>query len=78
MANRKRISSKEKDFCELIVEGLSPPEAARKAFGWKCESYSKENVKAYNLAKTVRVRNEIERLRSHKNKEAEVETLVNH
>jgi hypothetical protein len=76
MAHIKRISPKEKEFAHLIVEGLSPPESARKTFGWKCESYSKENVKAYNLAKTKRVKDEIEKLRARKLKEAEVQNIL--
>jgi len=41
-------------------------EAARIAFGWRCEPSSKENMKARNLARTPRIKAEIERLREQK------------
>jgi hypothetical protein len=74
--NRKRISFREKEFAHLIVNGNTATDAARKAFGWKCEPYSKETQKAYNLGKTKRVRDEIDRLRAHKAKEAQGERIV--
>ncbi len=73
MANRKRISAKEKAFAWLVADGLSPQHAAIKVFGWKCETYSTETTKAYNLAKTVRVKDEIESKRFQLKNEADVE-----
>lgn len=75
-APHKKISAKEKEFAHLIVNGNSPVESARKAFGWKCESYSKESVKAYNLAKTLRIKHEIEKLRAHQEKESKAAHVV--
>jgi len=73
---KKALNNAEKTFAHLIAAGLAPQDAARKAFGWKCDSYSKESVRAYNLVKTVRVREEIERLRTQKDAEAEIETAL--
>ncbi len=73
---KKSLGQAEKVFAHMIAEGLAPQDAARKAFGWKCEAYSKESVRAYNLVKTVRVREEIERLRTQKETEANIETAL--
>ena len=72
----KKISIAEKAFAKYITMGHSPASAARKAFGWECQTYSKETSKAYNLAKTKRVKEEIEALRGQKKREAEAETIV--
>lgn len=54
---KKRISNKEKEFAELMLEtGLGPIEAARKVFGWRCEPGSSEALKAINLKKAPRIK----------------------
>jgi len=51
-------------FAKLIADtGMGGVEAARIAFGWRCEPNSKENQKARNLARQPRIAAEIERLR---------------
>ena len=72
----KKISISEKAFAKYITMGHSPASAARKAFGWECQTYSKETSKAYNLAKTKRIKAEIEDIRGQKKREAEAETIV--
>lgn len=76
MGKLKKVSPSEKKFAWLIVNGLSPVEAAKRAFKWKCESYSKENIKAYNLAKTPRIKKEIEDRRHQLEIEAEVQNRL--
>ena len=73
---KKKLTQAEKAFALLIAEGLSPQNAAKKAFAWKCEPYSKESVRSYNLAKSVRIKEEIDRLRNQKEDEATVEHLL--
>lgn len=76
---KKKITPTEKKFSWLIVDGSSPVQAARAVFGWKCEPYSHESRKAYNLTKTERVRNEIEARRKQLEKEAEASaTIISH
>ncbi|MFQ6010880.1 MAG: LAGLIDADG family homing endonuclease [Nitrososphaerales archaeon] len=75
-SRRKQISPKERKFAWLIAEGLSPRDAAVKAFGWKCETYSEETTKAYNLAKTQRVKDEVAKIRKQLKAEADAETTL--
>ena len=61
---RKRISPKEAHFAKLIADtGMGGVEAARIAFGWRCEPNSKENQKARDLARAPRIKERIKQLR---------------
>lgn len=53
---RKRITAKERDFADLMVDGKGPLEAARKIFGWRCEPHSAETRKAINLKNSARIK----------------------
>lgn len=60
---KKRITPREKHFAKLMYDtGMGGVEAARIAFGWRCEPGSKENDKARNLARAPRIKEEIKRL----------------
>lgn len=63
---RKRLSLKDKEFCRLIAEaGLGPIEAARKAYGWRCESPGDYDYEAaLNLAKSNAMQKEIAKIRA--------------
>lgn len=61
--HRKRIAPKERHFAKLMADrGMGGVEAARIAFGWRCEPGSAENDKARNLARSPRIKEEIARL----------------
>jgi hypothetical protein len=61
---KKRITPREKHFAKLIADlHMGGVEAARIALGWACEPGSKENDKARNLARTPRIKAEVDRLR---------------
>ena len=68
---KKRLSPKEKLFSHLLAEGMSGTNAARKAFGWRCESGTKEAQKARDLARSPRVKREIDKYGEQRLKEAE-------
>jgi hypothetical protein len=73
---KKIISKKEKEFAKLIANGLKPVEAARKAFKWKCEPNSAQNMKAKDLAREPRIEKEVKRIQDEELKKAVVEGLV--
>ncbi len=57
MRPQKRITKKEKEWADLIIEsGMGSIEAARKVFKWKCEPRSSESKRAINLKKTPRLK----------------------
>jgi hypothetical protein len=73
---KKEISEREREFARVIAEaGLGPTEAARKVFGWRCED-PKEQMKAKDLARHPRVKNEINRIKEQLKKEAEAEQFL--
>lgn len=56
----KKISSREKKFADLIIDsGLGAIQAARQAFGWKCEPGTKQARDAIELRRSTRVKNYI-------------------
>jgi hypothetical protein len=62
---RKKLAPRDQHFCKLIAEtGMGAVEAARLAFGWRCEPGSKENQKARNFARQPRFKKVIEELRA--------------
>lgn len=64
---RRRISPQEVHFAKLMAEnGMGGIEAARVAFAWRCEPNSKEAMRAKDLARSARVKDEIKRLQSKK------------
>lgn len=61
---KKPIAPRERHFAKLMADtGMGGVEAARIAFGWRCEPGSKENDKARNLARTPRIKAEVQRLK---------------
>lgn len=59
----KQISPKEQHYAKLMADtGMGGIEAARIAFGWLCETGSKQAEKAKNLARAPRIKAEIDRL----------------
>lgn len=64
---RKALSPREQHYAKLMADtGMGGIEAARIAFGWRCEPNSKEWMKAHNLSKSRRVREEVERIKARK------------
>ncbi len=60
----KPLSPREHHFVKLMAHnGMGSIEAARIAFGWRCEPESAESQKAKDFARTKRVKAELERLR---------------
>lgn len=74
---RKNITPREAKFAEYIaVSGLGAVEAARKAFGWRCEPGTKENQRARDYARKPRVKDKIDELRRQHQAEAEAQEIV--
>lgn len=62
--HKKKIAPKERHFAKLMADNhMGGVEAARIAFGWRCEEGSKENDKARNLARAPRIKAEIETIK---------------
>lgn len=78
MGRRPSILTAEEDvFCKLIaVSGLGSIEAARKAFGWRCEPNTKETQRARDLARAKRVKERIKELEATSLKQAEAKEIV--
>ncbi len=73
---RKQISPKEKEFCRLIVEHqLGSIEAARKAFGWRCEPGSRQARAAITLKGSPRCKAYIAELEEQTVRETEAHKL---
>lgn len=72
----KALTRQEQVFAYLRSENVGSITAARKAFGWRCESKSREAQRAKDLAKTKRIKRRVEELQSQHTKEAEAEGLV--
>lgn len=71
MANNKKVcNDTEKRYAYLLNEGHSYIEAARIAFGWKCEPHSKEREKAKNLRVSRRIVAERKKIKEHDDLEA--------
>ena len=75
---RKRLSLKDKEFCRLMAEaGLGAVEAARKAYGWRCESPDDYDYQAaLNLAKSKAFQDEITRIKARAVKLEEAKNIV--
>lgn len=74
---RKHITTKEKLFADYIVDhGLGSIEAARKAFGWRCEPGSAESRKAVSLKRSPRIKQYIEKKQEVLVREAEASEIV--
>lgn len=59
----KPLSPREHHFVKLMADnGMGSIEAARIAFGWRCEPESAESMKARDLARSRRVKAELDRL----------------
>ena len=76
MAKVKLITPKEKKFARALFEGTGPVEAARSVLKWKCEVGSKEYQQARDLARSPRVKAEIEALKSQDQKQAAARSVV--
>lgn len=64
IGRKKRITPREMHFAKLIADQeMGGVEAARIAFGWRCEPNSPENQKARKLAISKRIKEEVQRLR---------------
>ena len=65
---RKPITPREMHFAKLMADNktMGGVEAARIAFGWRAEEGSRENQKARNLARSSRIKTEIDRLQKKK------------
>jgi len=69
---RKLLSPREHHFAKLIADnGMGGIQAARIAFGWRCEPGSDESQKAKDLARSARVKTEVERFQAQSVKEEE-------
>jgi len=73
---KKRITKAEKHFARLVAEGLKPVQAAQKAFNWKCEPLSAENMKAKDLARTPRIKKEIQEIQAKALEQAAIQTVA--
>ncbi len=76
MGKVKKITSREKKFAAQVFDGYKPIEAARKVFGWKCEPYTKEAQKAKDLARTLRIRKELKKLKEDTSKLIQAENIL--
>ena len=73
---KKKISRQEKQFVEHIVfNNLGSIEAARKAFGWRCEPGSSEARRAITLKKSTRVQKYIQECEEKVIRETEAHKL---
>ncbi len=72
----KTTTKLENRFAEYLAQGFSAVEAARKAFGWKCERLTLEEKKARTLATSVRIKTEVARLKEKDNEEAVLTSMV--
>jgi hypothetical protein len=74
---RKRCSPKEVHFAKLMADtGMGGVEAARIAFGWRCEPGSKENQKARTLAITPRIKEKMEEFKARRSQEQAAKMAV--
>ena len=70
--NHKPLTPREQHFAKLMHDsGLGGVEAARIAFGWRCEPDSAENQKARDLARSPRLKAHMATLQGQRNKEQE-------
>src|SRR3990167_6612082 len=76
MAKIKEITAKEKKFAKALFEGCGPVEAGRSVFKWKCEIGTPEYQKVRDLARSPRVKKEIETLKSQDIKSAAARSIV--
>lgn len=61
-AKKKSLTEKEKEFARLLADRFSANDAARKVFGWKCERFTSEELKARSLAQSKRVKEYVSQL----------------
>jgi hypothetical protein len=74
---KKQINKEEKYFARLIADsGYGPIEAARRAFGWRCEPGGTQGQRAKDLARQPRIKEEIEALRAQAVKIEQTKLLV--
>src|SRR3990167_347138 len=76
MAKIKEITAKEKKFAKALFEGCGPVEAGRSVFKWKCEIGTPEYQKVRDLARSPRVKKEIETIKSQDVKSAPARSFV--
>ena len=76
MSKRKPITEEEKKFAQLLSEGTGSIAAARAVFKWTCEPDTAEAMKAKDLARCWRVKEEVKILRAARAKEARVDTIL--
>jgi hypothetical protein len=72
----KPLSARELEFARLLQQGVGSIQAARLAMKWKCESGTTQYNKAKDLARSVRIRKEIERLREAEGHVAKATAIV--
>lgn len=75
-AKKKALSPKEKEFAQLLSEGCKVPEAARRVFGWKCEKFTPEDVKARALAQSRRVKDYVSKVGESTLEKAVIEETI--
>lgn len=64
-------------MCRLMVyDGYSAVEAHRKVLGWKCETNTRENQRARDFTRRVKVKEYVEELKVQATKEAEAADVV--
>ena len=72
----KPLSARETEFARLLQQGVGSIQAARLAMKWKCEAGTSQYTKAKDLARSPRIRREIERLREAEGTVAKATAIV--
>lgn len=75
-AKKKSLTLQEQKFAMLLSENYSATEAARKAFGWKCDRFTAEELKARSLAQSARVKDYVSKLVEKKLEQEVLESAV--
>ena len=74
---KKNITKREKEFATVMaLEDLSPIEAARRVYGWACEPYTKEAMRAKDIARSRRVQEHVKFVKGQDKREAAAEGIL--
>jgi len=73
---RKKISPREKKFAQALAQGYGSIEAARSVFGWKCQIYTQEAMKAKDLARADRIKVEVARVKKELDTKNQAQTII--
>ena len=74
--HRKPLSRREKNFAKALANGTGAIKAARLFLKWKCSHGSPEAQKARDLARSPRIKEEVERIKNGEVVEAEAEMAI--